>query len=774
MPKKKSAPPRAKATAKQPALPSKTDIIAFLTGIEGESARRDLARHFGVKGAARAELRALLKEMEADGLIDLKPGKRIAVAGHLPPVMPIDILSVDDDGDLECEPAGWREDHDPPMIRIAASHAAKQKPPPGVGDRMLARLTDAGDNSYDAKIIKAIGKGAHRFLAVYNAKRGYGTASPVERRTKGSFTIEPGDAGGAKDGDLVWVETKNARGYGPQKARVRSITGHIDDKHAFSTIALANHDIPTEFPAAVLEGAKKAKLPDAGERADLRETPLFTIDPADAKDHDDAVFAEPDPNPDNAGGYRVIVAIADVSYFVRPGGALDTEAVKRANSVYLPDRVVPMLPERLSNDLCSLRENEDRPCLAVEMIIDAGGNKKNHRFMRAIMRSAAKLSYEDAQVISEGGPASPAIKKAVDNLYGAFNARWKERSKRAPLDLDLPERKIIMNKKGEVEKVVKRERFDAHRVIEEFMILANVAAAETLERARTPRIYRVHDQPDEESLKGAREYLDSLDYSLSKGGSVRPANFNQLLKVAKERDEKEMVSEVVLRSQRQAIYDTENLGHFGLNLPRYAHFTSPIRRYADLTVHRALVKACKLGPGGQTENEAKALADIAGEISNLERRAMAAEREASDRYLTAFLEERVGAVFDARIRGVTKFGLFVMLDETGADGFIPIRHIGNEYYRYEEAIHSVIGDASGGVYRLGQAVRVKLVEATPLTGGLRFDMLSNPLSGASKRKGATKKARGKTAKTKSRRGPAGAPDKKKKKRRKSNAKPRRS
>ncbi len=783
MPKKKSAPPRVSTKAKQPALPSKTDIIAFLTGIEGESARRDLARHFGVKGAARAELRALLKEMETDGLIDLKAGKRIAVPGHLPPVMPIDILSVDDDGDLVCEPAGWREDHDPPMIRIAASHAAKQKPPPGVGDRMLARLTPAGDNSYDAKIIKAIAKGAHRFLAVFKARRdGGGAAEPVERRTKGSFTVEPGDAGGAKDGDLVWVETKNARGYGPQKARVRSITGHIDDKNAFSTIALANHDIPTAFPAAVMEGAKKAKLPEADGRTDLRKTPLFTIDPADAKDHDDAVFAEPDPNPDNQGGYRVIVAIADVSYFVRPGDALDTEAVKRANSVYLPDRVVPMLPERLSNDLCSLRENEDRPCLAVEMIIDAGGNKKSHRFMRAIMRSAAKLSYEEAQAIHDGARAPRDIHVAVKNLYGAFSARWKERTKRAPLDLDLPERKIIMNDKGEVEKVIKRERFDAHRLIEEFMILANVAAAETLERARTPLIYRVHDQPDEESLKGVREYLDSLGYSLSKGGSVRPANFNQLLKIAKERDEKELISEIILRSQCKAIYDTENLGHFGLNLPRYAHFTSPIRRYADLTVHRALVKACKLGPGGQTEKEAKVLTDIAGEISNLERRAMAAEREASDRYLSAYLENRIGATFDARIRGVTKFGLFVMLDDTGADGFIPIRTLGAEYYRYEETMHSLIGASSGGVYRLGQHVRVKLAEATPLTGGLRFDMLSDPLPRAATgkavkqktRKGAKKKTSGKGAKTKSRRGPAGAPDKKKKKRRKSNAKPRQS
>ncbi len=766
MPKKKNAPKRTQHTG----LPSKKDIIAYLKKHPGEAARRDIARAFEVKGDARRDLRNLLKEMEADGSIDLKAGKRIMKAGDLPPVAPIDVMSVDDDGDLLCMPAGWGGDDEPPMIRLSAHRAAKQKPPPGIGDRLLARLTPAGDAGYEADIIRAIGKGAHRFLAVFQKTPQGGIGKPVERRTRTTFTINRGDEAGAKNGDLVWVETKNERGYGPQRGRVRSVAGHIDDKGAYSTIALANHQIPTDFPSAIIDEANSAKLPALGERTDLRGTPLFTIDPADAKDHDDAVFAEPDPAPDNPGGYRVIVAIADVSFFVRPGGALDTEAVKRGNSTYLPDRVVPMLPERLSNDLCSLRADEDRPCLAVEMFLTAGGVKKSHRFLRGIMRSAAKLSYEDAQAISEGAAAAPEIKRAITDLYAAFRARWTERTKRAPLDLDLPERKIILNKNGNVERIVLRERFDAHRVIEEFMILANVAAAETLERAKTERMYRVHDQPDPEKLEAIREYLGTLDYTLTKGGSVRPGNFNQLLKIAGERDQKEMVSEVVLRSQRQAVYATENLGHFGLNLPRYAHFTSPIRRYADLTVHRALVRACKLGEGGQTDKEAKALSDIASQISDLERRSMAAEREATDRYLAGFLAEREGAEFDARIRGVTKFGLFVMLDETGADGFIPMRTIGRERYRFEEALHSIIGESTGGVYRLGQQVRVRLAEATPLTGGLRFDMLSNPLPGSPKRKG--KKPGGARAKSKSGKHLKKPGAGKKKKRGKANAKPR--
>jgi ribonuclease R len=725
-------------------LPTRQEILDYLKDSDGYAVRRDIARAFGVKGEARTELRLLLKQMDADGVINLKGGKRIQRSDAIPPVAPIDIMSVDEDGDLLCMPVNWRGEDEPPMIRLSARRAAKLKPPPGVGDRLLARLTPAGDSGYEAQIIKAIGKGAHHFLAVFRKARRGGAADPVERRTRDKFTIDPGDEGSAKDGDLVWLETKNIRGYGPKKARVRSIAGHIDDKHAYSTIALANHNIPIEFPAPVIAEAKKAKLPPLGDRTDLRDTPLFTIDPADAKDHDDAVFAEPDPDTDNKGGYRIIVAIADVSFFVKPDSALDTEALKRSTSTYLPDRVVPMLPERLSNDLCSLRENEDRPCLAVEMVIDARGAKKRHRFMRAMMRSHAKLSYEDAQAIHDGANAAPHIRDGVRHLYDAFHARWKERTKRAPLDLDLPERKIILGKNGKVERVVKRERFDAHRVIEEFMILANVAAAEALERARTPLIYRVHDQPDPEKLDAIRDYLGTLDYSLDKGGSVRPANFNQLLKIAGQRDQKEMVSEVVLRSQRQAIYDTDNAGHFGLNLTRYAHFTSPIRRYADLTVHRALVKAFRLGENGQTAKEAVILQDIAEQISDLERRAIAAEREATDRYLAGYLEEQVGAEFDARIRGVTKFGLFIMLDETGADGFIPMRSIGFERFRFEERDHAIIGETTGGIYRLGQEVRARLVEATPLTGGLRFEMLSDPLPGDRKRSNKSKpKSKGK-------------------------------
>ena len=720
-------------------MPSRQEIIDYIAQSDGTAVRRDIARAFNIKGEARAELRDLLKTMEQDGALERAGKSRFVKADALPPVAPVDVISVDEDGDLLCSLVNWRGDGDPPIIRLSERKAAKQKPPPGIGDRLLVRLNQEGGNFYDASVIKSIGKGAHRFLAVYRQKKNGGIAEPVERRARNTFTVEKQDSNGAKDGDLVWIEAKNARGYGPKKARVRAVEGHVDDKSAFSLIALASHGIPLTFADDVLEEADKATLPTLSDRTDLRDIPLLTIDPADAKDHDDAVWAAPDDAPENPGGFKVIVAIADVSFFVRPGSKLDREALRRGNSTYLPDRVVPMLPERLSTDLCSLRENEDRPCLAVEMILTSQGVKKSHRFMRAMMRSAGKLAYEDAQAIIDGTDANPVHTQTVRCVHAAYRARLEERRKRAPLELELPERRIVLNKHGTVKEIVRKERFDAHKLIEEFMILANVAAAETLERRKMRQIYRVHDTPDPERLDGVRDHLDTLGYTLIKGPSVRPTHFNQILKIAEKREQKEMVSDIILRAQRQAVYATDNLGHFGLNLARYSHFTSPIRRYADLTVHRALVSACKLGSGGQTDEEASSLYQVAQQISDLERRSIAAEREATDRYLSSFLSDRIGAEFDGRIRGVTRYGLFVMLDETGADGFIPMRTLGFERFRFEEDRQLLIGETTKLVYRLGQAVRVLLAEATPLTGGLRFEMLSDPEADPSRKKSSAKK-----------------------------------
>jgi ribonuclease R len=362
------------------------------------------------------------------------------------------------------------------------------------------------------------------------------------------------------------------------------------------------------------------------------------------------------------------------------------------------------------------------------MVIGADGRKRSHTFHRIMMRSAAKLSYEQTQLAIGGRideDTSPLIEPVLKPLYAAYDALKRARAERGPLDLDLPERKILLKADGTVDRVVTPERLEANRLIEEFMILANVAAAETLEKARIPLIYRVHDEPTMEKINALREFLATLDIPFAKGGAMRAEAFNKILARVKGHDAEQLINDVVLRTQAQAEYVAENYGHFGLNLRRYAHFTSPIRRYADLIVHRGLIRALKLGEDGLPEAaDVKVLAEISAQISATERRAMLAERETNDRLIAHFLSDRVGATFDGRVSGVHRAGLFVKLHETGADGFVPARTIGDEYFRHDEAGHAMVGNRSGTTYRLGDRVTVKLVEAAPVAGALRFELLS--------------------------------------------------
>ena len=506
-----------------------------------------------------------------------------------------------------------------------------------------------------------------------------------------------------------------------------AVIGNPKSEGAVSMIAIHNLEIPYRFPASVLKEAEEAKEATIKGREDWRHIPLITIDPPDAKDHDDAVHAEPDTDPNNLGGHIITVAIADVAAYVRPGTALDREAYLRGNSVYFPDRVVPMLPERISNDLCSLREGENRPSLAVRMVFDSEGRKKRHSFHRVLFRSAAKLSYQQVQAAIDGRPddkTQPLLEPILKPLWRAYEAMAKARDKRGPLDLDLPERKIILDDKGMVADVRTPERLEAMRLIEEMMIAANVAAAETLEKHKTALLYRVHDTPSREKLTALRDFLNSLDLNFGKSEAVRPSDFNRVLARAREGGKTEQVSEMVLRSQAQAEYAHENYGHFGLNLDRYAHFTSPIRRYADLIVHRALITALNLGKDGLTDQEVEKLPGIAQHISGTERRAMLAERETSDRLLAQFLATKIGAEFMGRVSGVTRSGLFVRLLETGADGFIPASTLGDDYYRYAEDQQAMIGDRTGEMFRIGDTVKVRLLEAAPVAGALRFELLS--------------------------------------------------
>jgi ribonuclease R len=726
---------------KRTQLPSRDELLAFIRERAGKVDTREIARAFGAKNADRAALNRMLRELTEAGHIDRRR-KRLHQAGTLPPVVLADITGRDSDGEFLARPTEWDEaaHGEPPVIHISTPRRARPGEAGGVGDRALIRIEQTGDEETTGRIIKLIDRAKHRVLGIFRGlPGGGGRLVPVDKKQLGrELAIPTGATGGAVDGDLVAVEVARRGRLGLPGASVVERLGSLKSERAVSLIAIHAHGIPHAFPRAAIGEADAARPAVLGAhhetREDWREVPFVTIDPPDAKDHDDAVHAVPDSDPRNPGGHIVSVAIADVAHYVRPGSALDRAAAERGNSVYFPDRVVPMLPERISNDLCSLRPNEDRAALAVRMVIGADGRKRSHTFHRVMMRSAARLHYEQAQSAVSGRPdevTEPIVKKILEPLYAAYRAVLRARNEREPLDLEIPERKIVLKSDGTVDRVIMPQRLESHRLIEEFMILANVAAAETCERVRVPLIYRVHDEPSPEKINSLREFLATLDISLPKGGTLRPDAFNRILARVKGRDVERLVNEVVLRTQAQAEYSPENFGHFGLNLRRYAHFTSPIRRYADLVVHRALIRAVKLGGDGLPDGiDVRALSEVAANISATERRAMKAERETADRLIAHFLADRVGAVFDGHISGVTRAGLFVELDETGADGFIPARTIGDEYFRFHEASRAFVSNSQ--THRLGDPVTVELVEAAPVAGALRFKLVRHAVGDAEK------------------------------------------
>jgi ribonuclease R len=726
----------AKQSGKKPrGLPSKPELLAFIEARSGKVGKREIARAFGISGHEHIDLKHMLRELADEGHLERRR-KKLHRSGKLPSVVLADVVARDTDGELLAVPTEWDEEAHgaPPRIRLHVPRRSRPGEIPGIGDRALLRTEESEEATeeirHQGRVIKIIDRAKHRVLGIFRSvPGGGGRLSPVDKKQLGKeLVIPPSATAGAQEGDLVAAEVTRSTGYGPQSARVRERLGSLATERAVSLIAIHAHGIPNVFPRAVLAEAAAAGAVDLKGREDWRQVLFVTIDPADAKDHDDAVHAVADSDPGNLGGHIVSVAIADVGHYVRTGSALDREALLRGNSVYFPDRVVPMLPERISNDLCSLKAGSDRPAIAVRMVIDAQGRKRSHAFHRVLIRSIARLNYAQVQEAIDGGAdeaTAPLVPMVIEPLYAAYAAIKRARDERSPLELDLPERKILLKSDGTVDRVVTPARLNSHRLIEEFMILANVAAAETLERARVPFIYRVHDEPALEKITALREFLRTLDISLAKAQALRPADFNRILARVEGSDVEKLVHEVVLRSQSQAEYAAENYGHFGLNLRRYAHFTSPIRRYADLVVHRALIRALKLGRDGLPEGEdVRSLGEIGAKISASERRAMVAERETVDRLIAHFLSEQVGAMFDGHIAGVTRAGLFVKLDDTGADGFIPARTLGSDYFRYREAEHALVGDATGEMHRLGDPVKVRLVEAVPVAGALRFELLS--------------------------------------------------
>ncbi|MDB5683826.1 MAG: ribonuclease [Sphingomonas bacterium] len=699
-------------------LPGRQQILDFIATSDTPAGKREIARAFGLLGAEKIALKALLKDMADEGLIDSAPGRAFHKMGGVPKVTVLRIVDIDGSQPIAV-PENWQaEGTPPPRLRVVERGRRSAL---GVGDRILARTEEAGAG-WIAHPMKKLARGEELVLGVLHREGDRLWLKPVDKRERHDWPVS--DAGEADVGDLVLAE-KTGR---PPRITVK-VSERLGDPFAprsFSLIAIHKHNIPNVFSEDLIAEAERVAARDLGrDREDLRHLPIVAIDPADARDHDDAVWAVPDEDPTNPGGFKAIVAIADVSFYVRPGNLIDREARKRGNSVYFPDRVVPMLPETLSADICSLKQGADRAALACHLTITADGTLKAFHFTRAVVRIAANIAYEDAQAAIDGEPTEvPAalLEAALKPLWACWAALAKARDKREPLDLDLPERRVVLDEKGRILSVAPRERLDAHRLIEDYMIAANVAAARALEAKKAPVMYRDHEPPSREKLVTLKEYLQSLGVEFALGQVIKPATFNRTLERVAESDHRQEIMEQVLRSQTQAYYAPSNTGHFGLSLASYAHFTSPIRRYADLIVHRSLVGAYGLGEGGLSGEEAEQMAQIGEAISRYERRAMEAERETIDRYVAAFLATRVGELIDTRITGVQNFGFFATVVGLGGDGLVPVSTLGAERFRYDEQAQALIGEDSGDRYVRGQTIQLRLAEANPISGSLRFEL----------------------------------------------------
>ncbi len=755
-----------------PGLPSRDQIMRFIETSDQPAGKREIARAFGLHAQDKIKLKALLKDMADEGLIDLGPGRAFHKLGGVPKVTVLRIVDIEGDT-VVAVPESWvAEGQPPPRLRVI--ERGRRQSALGVGDRILARTEEAG-RGWVAHPLKKLAKGEEQVLGVVHKEGDRLWLKPVDKKERHDLAIS--DAGDADVGDLVLAEKS---GRPPRiTARVVERLGDPFAPRSFSLIAIHKYGIPDVFPEAALEEAERSARQSLGEgREDLRHLPIVAIDPSDARDHDDAIWAAPDEDANNPGGWQAIVAIADVSYYVRPGSALDSQARKRGNSVYFPDRVVPMLPEILSADVCSLGEGADRAALACHLTVDAEGEVKGFRFSRALVRIGAVIAYEDAQYAidqdssgrssraqsrdqeADAAPLSGAstalgtngegvdreILPALRNLWACWAALARARDKREPLALDLPEQRVMLDEMGRIASVAARERLDAHRLVEDFMIAANVAAARALEKKQAPVMYRIHETPSREKMVALKEYLETFDLSLALGQVVQPKTFNRILREVEDRPERAEIMTQVLRTQMQAVYSPANVGHFGLSLGSYAHFTSPIRRYADLLVHRALVGAYKLAPAVDetrlSGEDAARMADLGEIISRAERRAMEAERETIDRYVAAYLSTRVGELVETRITGVQRFGFFATVEGLGGDGLVPVSTLGAERFSFDETGHALVGDDSGERYTLGQHITLRLVEANVASGALRFELPEGanhmPMQGGRRRPGANR------------------------------------
>ena len=710
-----------------PGLPTPKQILEFIEQSGSPAGKREIAKAFNLGGHDKIMLKALLKDMADQGLIDSAPGRAFHKAGGVPRVTVLRVVSVDD-GQVWAQPESWHADTPAPKLRVIEKGRRSAL---ALNDRILARTEDAG-RGHVAHIMKKLERGTEMVLGVVRREGDRFFLTPVDKRERREMLIS--DMLTSRPGDLVLAEPS---GRPPRvTARIDAVLGDPFAARSFSMIAIHKHGLRDEFDEeAIAEAHKVASLP-LGDREDLTNLPIVAIDPEDARDHDDAIWASPRADGE---GWDAIVAIADVSFYVREGSQLDREALLRGNSVYFPDRVVPMLPHELSSDICSLKEGKVRAALACHMHIAKDGTLQSWKFTRAKICVAANIAYENAQAAIDGTQGlvdQVIVDTALKPLWACWHMMLAARTKREPLELDLPERRVVLDEKGRILSVAPRERLDAHRLVEDYMIAANVAAAKALEKKKAPVMYRVHEAPSREKLTALKDYLATFDLPLALGQVVKPALFNRIIeRLGEDHPSRQEIMEQVLRTQMQARYAPDPLGHFGLSLPSYAHFTSPIRRYADLIVHRSLVRSYKLGEGALGPDKVERFTEIGEKISILERRAMEAERDTVDRYVAAFLADRVGQILKCRITGVQSFGFFATVLDLGGDGLVPASILGNEYFRFDEAARALVGEETGETYRQGQLIDLKLAEANPASGALRFQLAEGAFGGGERRSG---------------------------------------
>ena len=690
-------------------IASREAILALLASAEGPQNAEEIAARLELTAPERFDaLGKRLGAMVRDGQLLQNRRGGFAPARQMDLIPGVVIANPNGFGFLRPEDGNGDDLFLPPYEMRKAMH----------GDRVMACVTGIDRSGRrEGSIVEVLERRLSRLIGRYTLEGGISYLVPDDKRVQRNVQIPQEGRGEARDGQLVVVElTQAPDARRPPIGRVIAVLGDKLTPSLVVEAAIHGHEIPHEFPQEALDQAAAVPLEVddsmiAG-RVDLRAMPLVTIDGADAKDFDDAVYCE-----GNRRGFRLVVAIADVSHYVRPGTPLDDEAQKRATSVYFPGFVVPMLPETLSNGICSLNPKVDRMCFVCDMQVDRDGEVTASKFYEAVMNSHARLTYD--QVWNAVGEDDEDARKAigaqlpqVDRLYQLYQVLARARAKRGAIEFETSEVRFELDNRGEVAQAGMLQRNDAHKLIEECMIAANVEAAKYLLAARVPAPYRVHDRPPESKYADLLEFLKEFKLSMPAWSKVQPRDFTQLLKKIRERPDVALLESVVLRSQSLAVYTPDNAGHFGLALAAYAHFTSPIRRYPDLLVHRAIKYALTRGKPEKYLYSAHQMAALSLQCSERARRADEAEREVDERYRAAWMEQHVGGQFDGVISGVTSFGLFVELNESKVNGLVHVTQLPHDYYHFDPIRKTLSGERRGMSFRLGDPVRIVVLKAS--------------------------------------------------------------